>query len=130
MWICPKCGESGVPNKHECPVVGNCPDCGVGWTLGREVDGRVHTPGGMDCLRRQNAALRERLEWRPFETAPKDGTDLLVFHPEAGVSIVVYHWTHYGDGPHRWQTTDGTVLTYAPTHWMPLPDAPEVSDDA
>ena len=37
-----------------------CPRCGVVWDAYRDVQGRVHTPGGMDCLRRQVAALRDR----------------------------------------------------------------------
>lgn len=37
-----------------------CPKCGVAWELGRDVGGVVHTPDGLDCLRRQVAALWER----------------------------------------------------------------------
>src|SRR5690606_9541479 len=35
-----------------------CPECGVVWSLGRDVGGRVHTPGGIDCLHRQLTAAR------------------------------------------------------------------------
>lgn len=69
------------------------------------------------------------MKWQPIETAPKD-VSVLVFIP---------HAEHYGEGIYRailssefgsW-TTFGLHVGRAvgagcwPTHWMPLPDAPE-----
>lgn len=71
--------------------------------------------------------------WRPIETAPKDGTNVLGAHDRA--AIVVY-WQHEWtvDGAPGWATgeTDlgGYFYTFPVTHWRvlpPLPSAP-VSD--
>ena len=48
-------------------------------------------------------------EWRPIETAPRDGTDVLV-----GCL----------DADHR-QFTAPILLYFEPTHWLPLPELPE-----
>jgi hypothetical protein len=56
-------------------------------------------------------------EWRPIETAPKDGIDILV---SDGERISVAYYDRY------WWITSWTVeiLTFDPTHWMPLPPPP------
>lgn len=73
--------------------------------------------------------------WMPIETAPKDGTEIIAFHPEAGVCAAFcpkegFAW-HCMDGCN---TTVGsksgvsiprmTSFTRPPTHWPPLPPAP------
>ena len=60
--------------------------------------------------------------WQPIETAPTDGTHILVFAPVDGVVS-----SYFKHGCWQRMTTvyaagrDGNE----PTHWMPLPDAPE-----
>ena len=57
--------------------------------------------------------------WQPIETAPKDGTRVLlcIDHGEWGDKV----WTGlWGDG---WMVSYGKART-EPTHWMPLPKAP------
>lgn len=66
--------------------------------------------------------------WRPIETAPKDGTDVLLFRrlpwdPMPRPIVAGYFgttedcgWAAYDD-PDKW--IDGEV-----THWMPLPEPP------
>jgi hypothetical protein len=65
--------------------------------------------------------------WQPIETAPKDGTDILIWN---GSWMVTVRWAppyQYGYwdlvecGTHA---SDG-FLTYDPTHWMPLPSKPQ-----
>jgi len=72
----------------------------------------------------------EAVGWRPIETAPKDGTNVLGAHDRA--AIVVY-WQHEWtvDGAPGWATgeTDlgGYFFTFPVTHWRvlpPLPSAP------
>jgi hypothetical protein len=67
--------------------------------------------------------------WRPIETAPKDGTPVLVGHEQAVFSA---WWEKDGTQTNTnhpgW--VDGTTnsyeeyTTYEPTHWMPLPAPP------
>jgi hypothetical protein len=69
-------------------------------------------------------------EWQPIETAPKDGTIVLVWG---------YHEDNLEDEDpatrrpwpawvsvqkHIWWLADGLRQVKDPTHWMPLPEAP------
>jgi len=58
--------------------------------------------------------------WRPIESAPRDGTNIIAY--DDGATTVVFYdderndWFYpYKGGKTRWNTV---------THWMPLPDAP------
>lgn len=78
-------------------------------------------------------------DWQPIETAPKDGTHVLVgTFPEAPgiVSRTVAHWfdsRSFGakSGEAGWALSvnyDGEHSGHgvaAPTHWMPLPEGPK-----
>ena len=61
--------------------------------------------------------------WRPIETAPKDGTSILV-SDGAEVDQAEFwddrgYWVAIGG-----KCAAGNGLGYDPTHWMPLPPAP------
>jgi hypothetical protein len=60
-------------------------------------------------------------EWRPIETAPRDGTEVLTLR-RAGLMSVAAYLPH---GKAEWCCADGGRLLNV-THWMPLPDPPEV----
>lgn len=70
--------------------------------------------------------------WRPIETAPKDGTTILVFgHPE---SIELVRYTRAAVYSAAWDNIDeafclsgGTWLGpfIEPSHWMPIPEPPK-----
>lgn len=74
-------------------------------------------------------------EWQPIETAPKDGTPILVSNPErAGVWIAHYNAVYQSgfrpDNPWaclmlnvRWHPNQRASMK--PTHWMPLPAPPK-----
>lgn len=85
------------------------------------------------------------MEWRPIDTAPKDGTPVLLFvpahQPHRWVTgqtwppetiTVVGFWeaggNYEGDeaGWDAWPNDRGYPCLYPehPTHWMPLPPAP------
>jgi hypothetical protein len=60
-------------------------------------------------------------QWQAIETAPKDGTRILVVGLHPGTTL---HWMNfaYGDG----DGLDGDWMeSLHPTHWMPLPDPPQ-----
>ena len=80
-------------------------------------------------------------QWQPIETAPKDGTDILLCwainaageridwseHPDtAGVFVQVASWWN---GENDWivycSLPNEPRLHFNPTHWMPLPGAPK-----
>lgn len=61
-------------------------------------------------------ALRKMMEWQPIETAPKDGTSILVSN--GWKCAAVYWW------PMVWMGTTHNGMR-SPTHWMPLPEAPD-----
>jgi len=89
-------------------------------------------------LRADNARLRDVLravEWRSIETAPKDGTNVLICctKPHIGTRMVVAHYMPGGhcieDHPpidEGWYYNRGSMfdLFVYPTHWMPLPEPP------
>jgi hypothetical protein len=73
-------------------------------------------------------------EWQPIETAPKDGSWIILWAKD--------HLEHFGDYPDksleywvarwsnnawRWYNQDDEVVCndYEMTHWMPLPDPPQ-----
>ena len=58
--------------------------------------------------------------WQPIETAPKDGSDILIWQPKEDEQFVVY-WDDVEDG---WRFSPRHVLADEPTHWMPLPAPP------
>lgn len=88
----------------------------------------------VDCFVNEATAEIERLrgltEWQPIETAPKDGTQILLAGVcqapsiDAGESSVVKgYWTDFNTGGWVWY---GAAMDF--THWMPLPTPPERQD--
>lgn len=68
------------------------------------------------------AVRQAHQEWQPIETAPKDGTRLLLHPGPRDYSVVgrrslLNHWWESLPGKHR----------VRPSHWMPLPTEPEVA---
>jgi hypothetical protein len=82
--------------------------------------------------------------WQPIETAPKDGTDVLVLLNWADVPVVHIAWFRSREEWERvgqlcggWPTLEDWLGWWSytrngmtqerldgPTHWMPLPPAP------
>ncbi len=73
--------------------------------------------------------------WQPMETAPRDGTLVLLFDPE----VVWIDWDaedERGNVPKVpkpmyvgwwrgcWELAHYSAFSFRPTHWMPLPEAP------
>jgi len=64
----------------------------------------------------ENARLRAERDWQPIETAPRDGTELLLVDPTGRREVGF--WSREGL---RWSVFYAVAQ---PTHWMPLPEAP------
>lgn len=66
------------------------------------------------------------MSWQPIESAPKDGTRVLLvvtMRDFSGIShIHVGSWSR-NNGEWRWP------VMYQPTHWMPLPAPPTLSSE-
>jgi hypothetical protein len=89
----------------------------------------------LESARDEMSARIEAQQWRPIETAPRDGAYILVSNPAAGGSWVA-HWFPVAvsgykfDQPWRsvmlnhWHIPEKTRYV-PPTHWMPLPAAPK-----
>lgn len=71
--------------------------------------------------RAELAELRAQLEWQPIETAPKDGTPILMFIPLSEPTI---RSGLFSEGDFV-LTGDYYHLPEAPTHWMPMPAPPK-----
>lgn len=84
----------------------------------------------LDLLREENERLKADaglIEWQPIETAPKDGTDILVM---TGETMHVVRWINIHGDFDYWAVDDNkhgpfTLRGKAPTHWMSLPEPPK-----
>jgi len=102
--------------------------------------------GGAVKLAQVRAALNETADaspWRSIETAPRD--EEVIVYAGGAIFVAVFAWCNQLVGD-QWIINpdlywcdcdpvdagypDGTVLCgdYTPTHWMPLPPAPEGSE--
>lgn len=61
--------------------------------------------------------LRAAIDWRPIESAPKDGTAVLLYRSNARRTVKVDRWL-----AGWWYETK---IEHAPTHWLPLPEPPK-----
>ena len=78
---------------------------------------------GLAAVTAERDAWRAAKQWRPIETAPKDGTRILVIDTNQSVHYV--RWTLFSN---LWQDVHGDVWRDSfieLTHWMPLPQPPE-----
>ncbi len=71
--------------------------------------------------------------WRDIASAPKDGTDILAIvdgvHPGTGRPFIpeVVYWDSNQWWNCMWSPEEDRCL-YEPTHWMPLPAAPQTGE--
>ena len=58
-------------------------------------------------------------DWQPIETAPKDGTRILLWIEPTKI------WMPYSWNGTRWMGDDYPLNMAWATHWMPLPPPPQ-----
>lgn len=69
--------------------------------------------------------MNTELRWQPIATAPKDGTQVLVFDEGA---VFISQWLVNEEGDEGW--FDHGFVEPPPTHWQPLPSPPQAALDA
>ena len=64
--------------------------------------------------------------WQPISTAPRDGTPILGFEPFGDMAWSMAVIVPDGEdwGKHETYGPSDEMMWFAPTHWMPLPEAP------
>lgn len=62
------------------------------------------------------------MEWQPIETAPKDGTPVLIFWSKKYIGIGEHAPEDAFFGAYWWAYGTGKCN---PSHWMPLPPPPK-----
>lgn len=123
-----KCKRDG----GECGVGGYCDECPLRQDVQRPVDSLVMRLRAMARHEHDDLSVADeaadRIEamqaWQPIDTAPTDGTHVLLFCERATVKIT---GGYYSDHPHDHCWIAGGYMRKGkqkPTHWMPLPDAP------
>jgi hypothetical protein len=70
--------------------------------------------------------FRELYSWKPIETAPKDGTPVLVAAAGCPWHPMLCHFE--GSWGSLNPDMSFTALADQPTHWMPLPEPPATDD--
>lgn len=121
----------------------------VAWTSQAQLDRMQRNPGGNHIMwgeplpyhndiplfsRPQSTEAAARDGWMPIETAPKDRTKILaveallhVWEDDEGNEksrpgdCEVVFWSERAEG---WIGFGLVLSSFAPTHWMPLPDSP------
>ena len=96
--------------------------------------------GNVASLERQRDELKAdavRYRWHPIETAPRDGTEVILWFPHKNIAINGYYGeTSDGDWESGYRTWMEWLVadelwfqedpSQAPSHWMPLPNVPAI----
>lgn len=115
-----------------------------GYVEGNSVWGKPHA---LEALDRIAARLAQPVMegWRPIETAPRDGTTIMLWHGKSGLRDRVVVGAYDKDAEYPWRFLNNpfpliefqhgeddngmeNAFTSEPTHWLPLPQPPSVSE--
>lgn len=95
------------------------------WTI--HVDGLAKV---CRAFEKKNREMQRERSWQPIESAPRDGTEILVTGLDNGTGptrhTLMARWEkcpHFGD--HFTDRSSGSTALEYLTHWMPLPPSPE-----
>jgi hypothetical protein len=97
----------------------------AGW----EDRGQDAWEAGADIVAVQDAVaeltrIRAARNWQPIETAPRDGTKILICDAEGEMAVVFFDVTAGPIFPWQFANTVGAYRDDVPTHWMALPIPP------
>jgi len=87
---------------------------------GEDLTSRMEAADRIEALETENKLLREASQWRPIETAPKDGTKILAAI-EGFYCAFLVQW-----GGDKWTTIDAgmSVKGRKVLTWRPIPSPP------
>lgn len=101
--------EDFIACREAASAAAGCLRAAIAKALGREAASPAEASSGVE----------ERGGWRPIESAPRDGTTVLLWAP---------HWnrplTGWTFGEDAWQDCRKDAHATPPTHFMPLPSPP------
>jgi hypothetical protein len=75
--------------------------------------------------------------WQPIETAPRDGTAVLVYCPYHGISVAEFSglrrdrigaWRILAEGSSAYDNSGDPLYSETVTNWAPLPPGPDAAD--
>jgi hypothetical protein len=116
-------GSAGRPGKVVCQSSAFGEDAVQNQGVPLSGSGHSAEPEPISVVSADTASV-PNAAWRPIETAPTDGADVLVFVRESGEQFVAYYdagsWV-YALIP---LAKGGGMLCCSATHWMPLPERP------
>ena len=74
--------------------------------------------------------MSEAMTWRPIETAPKDGREVLLFWPFNAFgtpTVDTGAWLKIPSYTEHWCRNRRPMFGGDPSHWMPLPEPPDAA---
>ena len=77
---------------------------------------------------------KNKTEWKPISTAPKDGTSLLLYCGDEQGGIIIGHYgelivTDENDIEVLEWCWQSQFHSYRVTHWLPLPNSPVIKQN-
>lgn len=125
---CPFCGsEAEIERRgdHRVSTIYQCTFCGCSLETGEEWS------HGRDWNNRAAILALPSVGWRTIDSAPKDGTSVLIAEESRGSSGEAY----YDGDNYRWYWANTASGDYPdphepyPTHWKPLDPPPQPVED-
>lgn len=97
-----------------------------------EYSGENYDASAYTIAELQRQLLEAKAQWQLIETAPKDGTLILVFYPDLHghdrYSLRYWSAGDWGSIREAWSDQWRQIKpSSSPTHWMPLAEAPALS---
>lgn len=68
------------------------------------------------------------MKWQPIETAPDTFADVLLYCGETNEQFVGFRY-QLGKPKYQFAVCEGMKFICSPSHWMPLPEPPEVDNN-
>jgi len=97
------------------------------WRRGADFEQPEPTEIGRDIDKAADVLERNLMRWQPIETAPTDGSSVLVFLPGSKYvrnQITSGYWSDHQQC-RCWIAGGYMQKDNPPTHWMPYPDGPD-----